>query len=73
MATKETEVEMDWVNVYFALNHAVIIVMAEAPQGWEEDDEIWDELEKEALKTLEDQDGIDLSEHKYSLEITSGG
>ena len=47
MTSNETEVEMDWVNVYFALNHAVIIVMAEAPQGWEEDDEIWDALEKE--------------------------
>lgn len=73
MTTKETEVEMEWVNVYFALNHAVIIVTAEAPEGWRENEDCWDEVIEEASKTLKDQDGIDLSEHNYSAELTEGG
>lgn len=75
MATKETEVEveMEWVNVYFALNHAVIIVTAEAPEDWRENEDCWDEVIEEASKTLKDQDGIDLSEHNYSAELTEGG
>jgi hypothetical protein len=69
MTTKETEVEMEWVNVYFALRYAVIIVSAEAPEDWRDNEDCWDAVIEEAIKTLKDQDGIDLSEHNYSAEI----
>jgi hypothetical protein len=73
MTSNETEVEMEWVNVYFALRHAVIIVSADAPEGWQENEDCWDEVIEEASKTLKDQDGIDLAKHNYSAEIREDG
>jgi hypothetical protein len=71
MTTKEEEVEMEWVNVYFALRSATIIVPAEAKKDWRDNDDVYEQVVDRALRRLEREDGIDLlkTHHKYQVEI----
>jgi hypothetical protein len=71
MTTKEEEVEMEWVNVYFALRSATIIVPAEAKKDWRDNDDVYEQVVDRALTRLEREDGIDLlkTHHKYQVEI----
>lgn len=75
MTSKETELEMEWVNVYFALRSATIIVPAEAKKDWRDNDDVYEQVVDRALRTLEREDGIDLLKtyHKYSAEIREEG